>query len=131
MIAFWKTLNFLMAIFFAAGVAIQYGNPISIPGMAIYGAAGLACVLAIRDTNLESLPPMVGSIALAWALTLAPQVLGNVSLREIFTVSSCATVIEDDSFYAGRRMVGLLIVVFWMAGVSAVFWRQERQKSNG
>ena len=99
--------------------------------MAIYGAAGLAWVLVIRDTNLESLPLMIGSIALAWALVLAPQVLGNVSLREIFTVSSCATVIEDGSSYAGRRMVGLLIVVFWMAGVSTVFWRQERQKSTG
>ena len=110
-----------MTIFFAAAVAIEYGNPISIQGMAIYGAAGLVCVLAIRDTNIEVLPPSVGAVALAWALVLASQVIGQVSVREIFVISEY----EGELVRVGRRMVGLSVAVFWMVVVSCILWRQD------
>ncbi|MGH9801094.1 MAG: transmembrane 220 family protein [Blastocatellia bacterium] len=102
-------------------VAVQYGNPISVPGMAIYGAAGVVCVMAIRDTNLKLLPPIVGIIALAWVLTLAHQVIGKVSVRDVFILQE----MEREHVDEARRMTGLLVVMFWMAVVSVVFWRQR------
>ena len=100
--------NFLMTVFFAAGVGAQYGRPL---GMLISGAAGVACILALRNTEIKWLPPVVGLIALTWALTLAPQVIGKVHFNEIFELHE----VEREQIYTGRKMVGLLIVAGWMA----------------
>lgn len=99
-----------MTAFFAAAVGVQYSHAISVPGMLIYGAAGLACVLTIRDTEIKLMPPIVGVIALAWALTLAPQVIGQVHFDEIFRFRE----MEREQVDVARRMVGLLIAAGWM-----------------
>lgn len=108
--ALWNVLNFLMTAFFAAAVGVQYGHPTSVLGMVIYGAAGIACVLTIRNTEIKLLPPVVGVIALAWALTFAPDVVGKVRLDEVFRLSE----MERNGVGAAREIVGLLMVTVWM-----------------
>src|SRR5262245_52953058 len=122
--AIWKTLNLLMAIFFALSVFIDAFPPISAPGMAIYGAAAVVCVFAIRDTNLPVLPMMIGAITLIWMVKLAPHVIGKVRFEELFVLSDR----EGRQVDMARRMLCLSIVVFWMGLASYVFWRQDTAK---
>ncbi|MDQ3996935.1 MAG: hypothetical protein M3303_07940 [Gemmatimonadota bacterium] len=53
----------------------------------------------------------LGAVALAWALTLAPRVVGGVPFREMFGALEMRTVGLEES----REMYGLLIIAAWMA----------------
>ncbi len=117
----WKALNAFMLLLFVISAAVQCDFPIYasvfVPGVTIYGAAGLVCILAIRETNVILLPPIVGVIALVWALMLAPQVIGKASFGDIFILRE----MEREYVGVGRQMTGLWVVAFWMAMVTIVF----------
>jgi len=100
-----------MAALFAFAAAVQYNDPDPLRWMAIYGLAMLACGLALAG-RLSWLPPaLVGLIALVWAGTLAPGVVGRVSVGELFqSYGMLSPAVEE-----GREMGGLLIVAVWMA----------------
>jgi hypothetical protein len=53
---------------------------------------------------------IVGVVALAWAATLAPHVLGSVGLGEMVE----AWEMKDVRVEEGRETYGLLIVAAWM-----------------
>ena len=110
-----------MLLLFVISAAVQCDFPIYasvfVPGVTIYGAAGLICILAIRETNVILLPPIVGVIALVWALMLAPQVIGKASFGDIFILRE----MEREYVGVGRQMTGLWVVAFWMAMVTIVF----------
>lgn len=117
----WKGLNCLMTAAFLFSVAVQYNDPGPVRWMAIYGAAAIVCVLAITGRGRWMLPAAVGLIALIWASTLAPAVIGKVRFGELFE----AFEMKDERVEVAREMGGLLIVAFWMAVASVVFWRQR------
>ena len=99
-----------MAALFAFAAAVQYNDPDPLRWMAIYGLAMLACGLALAG-RLSWLPPaLLGLIALVWAGTLAPGVVGRVSLGELFQSYGMLTPAVE----GGREMGGLLIVAVWM-----------------
>ena len=100
-----------MAALFAFAAAVQYNDPDPLRWMAIYGLAMLACGLALAG-RLSWLPPaLLGLIALIWAGTLAPGVVGRVSVGELFqSYGMLSPAVEE-----GREMGGLLIVAVWMA----------------
>jgi hypothetical protein len=62
-------------------------------------------------------PVVVGIAALAWAATLAPRVVGRVSVGDLFE----SYAIKSEPVEEGREMGGLLIVAVWMA-VLALAW---------
>ena len=117
----WKVLNGLMTAAFLFSVAVQYNDPDPVRWMAIYGAATVVCVLAIMGRGRWMLPAAIGLIALIWALTLAPQVIGKVRFGELFE----AFEMKDERVEVAREMGGLLIVAFWMAVSAIAFWRQH------
>jgi hypothetical protein len=99
-----------MAALFAFAVAVQYNDPDPIRWMAVYGLAMLACVLVLAGRFPRLLPALVGLGALVWAGTLAPGVIGRVSVGELFqSYGMLSTAVEE-----GREMGGLLIVAAWM-----------------
>ncbi len=110
-LAAMKTLNYLMTACFLFSVAVQYNDPDPLLWMVIYGLAAAACVLAILDRGSRVFPAAVGLVALVWALTLVPGVLGRVGFSELFE----AFEMKDARVEVAREMGGLLIVAVWMA----------------
>jgi hypothetical protein len=116
----WITLNCLMAALFVFSVVVQYNDPDPLRWMAVYGAAALACVLAIFGRGYWPLVAALGLVALVWALTLAPAVVGKVRFGELFESFE----MKDERVEVAREMGGLLIVAFWMAVLTVAFWRR-------
>ncbi len=100
----------VMGLLFLLAVAVQYNDPDPLQWMAIYGAAALACLLAVRGRLPRWLPAVVGVIALGWAAALAPRVVGQVAPGDLFREAGMATLAIEEA----REMLGLLIVAGWM-----------------
>jgi hypothetical protein len=106
-----RAANGAMAALFAFAAAVQYNDPDPLRWMALYLAAAAACVLAVLHRLPRWGPAVVGLAALAWAVTLAPHVLGHVGWGEMVQ----AWEMKDVRVEEGREMYGLLIVAAWMA----------------
>jgi hypothetical protein len=72
MVGVVRILTALMALYFLCAVGVQYNDPDPLRWMAIYGAAALACVLALVRRLRRWVPVGVALVAAAWAATLAP-----------------------------------------------------------
>jgi hypothetical protein len=112
----------LMGILFLLAVAAQYNDPDPVQWMAIYGAAALTCLLALRGRLPRWLPVLVGLAALVWAATLAPQVVGRTAPGELFREAGMATLAVEEA----RELLGLLIVAVWMLVLLTATPRQVR-----
>jgi hypothetical protein len=117
-----KPLNYLMTAAFLFSVIVQYNDPDPVRWMLMYGSAGAACVLAIAGRLRWAFPAVVGVVALAWALTLAPSVFGKVAFRELFASFE----MKDERIEVGREFGGLLIVAFWMAALTIHALRKKK-----
>jgi hypothetical protein len=106
-----RVVNAVMAVLFLLGLAVQYNDPDPWRWVAIYGAAAVACVLAIRGTLPRWLPLAVAVVAAAWAGLLAPHVVGRVAPAELFREIGMDSVEIEEA----REMVGLLLIALWMA----------------
>ncbi|MEO6726888.1 MAG: transmembrane 220 family protein [Blastocatellia bacterium] len=120
-----KILNYVMTAAFLFSVAVQYNDPDPLRWMAIYGAAAAACVMAIQRRGEWLLPAAIGAIALVWALSYAPQVIGKVRFGELFE----AFEMKDARVEVAREMGGLLIVTVWMAVLTVVSLRRRAAKN--
>jgi hypothetical protein len=100
-----------MTVLFLVAAALQYNDPDPLRWMAIYGLAALACLLALAGWLPRPAPALIGLVALAWAGTLAPGVMGRVSLGELFE----SYAMKSEPVEEAREMGGLLIVTAWMA----------------
>jgi len=116
-----RVANGLMAILFLFAVAVQYNDPDPLRWMAIYGLSALACVLALAGRLLRPAPILIGVAALAWAATIAPGVVGGVSVGDLFE----SYAMKSEPVEEAREMGGLLIVTVWM-GVLALVGSRSR-----
>jgi Transmembrane family 220, helix len=105
-----------MMVLFLFSVAVQYNDPDPLRWMAIYGAAAVACVSALRNSLHPAVSATIGVVALAWTVTLAPGVWGQVGFSELFQEFEMASPLIEEA----REMGGLLIVAAWMAVLSLV-----------
>jgi hypothetical protein len=119
----WTALNVLLALMFAFSVAVQYNDPDPIRWMAIYGAALVVSVLEIRRRTPRWLPVLVAIVALVWAATIAPRVIGHVRFLDMFASFE----MKNEGIEESREMYGLLIVAAWMA---VVLLLAERRRSG-
>ena len=110
-----RVLTVLMALCFLLAVALQYNDPDPVQWMAIYGAAALACVLALARRLWRWYAVGVAVVAAVWAATLAPAVIGHVAPRDLFGKAGMLTPRVEEA----REMLGLVIVVVWMAVLTA------------
>jgi hypothetical protein len=105
-----------MAALFLFAAAIQYNDPDPLRWMGIYGLAVLACALSLARQLPRLVPVLVGLGAVAWAGTLAPGVIGRVSVGELFQSYGMLS----ETVEVAREMGGLLIVAVWMGLLALV-----------
>jgi hypothetical protein len=111
-----KLLTGTMGILFLFAVAVQYNDPDPLRWMAIYGLAALACGLSLAGRLPRLAPVAIGLAALVWAATLAPGVVGRVSLGDLFESYAMKSAPVEEA----RETGGLLIVAAWMAVLALV-----------
>ena len=105
-----RALTALMGVYFLSAAALQYNDPDPVPWMAVYGAAALACGLALARRLWRWYPVGVAAVAAVWAATLAPDVVGHVAPRDLFGEAGMLTPRVEEA----REMLGLLSIVMWM-----------------
>ena len=110
----WLAADVLFFLMFALSVVVQFNDPDPIRWVAIYGAAALVCLLSLIKRVRKWQPLVVGVIALIWAATIAPRVVGRVDPKSMFS----AWEMKDSGVEESREMYGLLLVAFWMAVVA-------------
>ena len=123
----WKGLNLLMLLMFVFSVVVQYNDPDPWIWMAIYALAALACLqeLLWKDNPLV-VPAAVGAIALVWAISLLPRVLGKVRVSELFAQFEMK---GDLMVEVAREAGGLLIIAVWMQAILIRRLLQQRSAS--
>ena len=110
------TATIVFAVLFLLGAAVQYNDPDPLRWILIYlAAAGTSSLAAFRSVP-RSVPVAVGIVALAWAATLAPEIVGRGDFFAMFRGWEMASVDIEES----REFYGLLIIAFWMAVLTAV-----------
>lgn len=117
-----RGLTAVMGLLFLLAVVAQYNDPDPLRWMAIYGAAALACLLALRRRLPRWLPALVGLAALVWAALLLPAVLGQVAPGDLFRAVGMASLAIEEA----RETIGLLIVAGWMGVLLATTPRRIR-----
>ena len=105
-----RVLHGLLGALFLLGAVVQYNDPDPLRWAAIYLAAAIACLLAVLGRVHWVLPAAIGLVAVAWAVTLAPSVIGAVEPGELVG----AWEMKDARVEIGREMYGLLIIAAWM-----------------
>jgi len=116
----WRLADGLFLLLFAFSVVLQVNDPDPLRWIAIYSAAALACLVSSQLHWF--FPAAVGLVALAWATTLAPAVIGNVPFLSMFEEFEMKNIAIEES----REMYGLLLVAFWMAVLAhRAFWKNR------
>jgi hypothetical protein len=117
----FKILNYFMLVVYLYMVVVQYNDPDTLLWVSIYGIAAIICFLASRDRLHWGISAIMAGVALVWALTLAPDVIGKVSFSELFGNLYMKTLAIEQA----REMGGLLIVAGWMIVLTLSVRRQE------
>ena len=119
-----RWVNWGMVPLFLLAVAVQWNDPDPVRWMAIYGAAfGVALVVALRGRIANTMPILIGLVALLWSLTTltgAPA----AGFRHMFDAWEMRTETVEEA----REATGLLIVAAWMLIVAA---GQRRRSGEG
>ena len=118
----WKVADALFLLMFVFSVVVQVNDPDPLAWMAIYGAAAVACLLSLAGRLPWWFAVVVGLVAIAWAATLAPRVLGNVPFLSMFEEFEMKDVGVEES----REMYGLALIALWMAVLGhRAFWNKR------
>ena len=118
----WKAADALFLLMFVFSVVVQVNDPDPLPWIAIYGAASIACLLSLVGRLPWWFAVITGLMALAWAATIAPRVIGQVPFLDMFAEFEMRDIAVEES----REMYGLLIIGGWMAVVGhRSFWKNR------
>ena len=118
----WKVADVLFLLMFAFSVVVQLNDPDPLPWMLIYGAAALACLLSLLGKLPWQFAVVTGIIALAWAATIAPRVIGEVPFLDMFADFEMKDIGVEES----REMYGLILIGGWMSILGhRTFWRER------
>ena len=106
----WRILDGIMLVLFTFSVIVQFNDPDPFRWAAMYAAAGVACALSLARRLPWWLPVAIAAVALAWAATLAPRVIGEVRFLDMFGAFEMKSVAIEES----REMYGLALIAAWM-----------------
>jgi len=107
----WKVADALFLLLFVFSVIVQVNDPDPLAWIAIYGAAAVACLLSLMGRLPWWFAVATGIVALAWAATIAPRVIGQVPFLDMFAEFEMKDIGVEES----REMYGLLLIGGWMA----------------
>jgi hypothetical protein len=109
----WAAIVF--GLLFLLGAVVQYNDPDPLLWVAIYLAASLASFGRAMGRLPRAVPAVVGLMALGWAATLAPQVLGRGEFTSMFGAWEMA----NTDIEMSREFWGLIMIAAWMAVLMA------------
>jgi hypothetical protein len=107
---------------FIVSVVVQVNDPDPLKWIAIYSAAALACLLSLAGRLPWQLAVLTGLVAVAWAFTIAPRVIGEVPFLDMFGDFEMRDIGVEES----REMYGLLIIAGWMAALGHRAFHKKR-----
>lgn len=100
----WTIANAVMLVAFVFSLIIQFNDPDPYTWALIYGAAALVCAFEVRRLVHPLVATGVSVVAVAWAATLAPRVVGKVRFSAMFAEFEMANIGVEES----REMYGLV-----------------------
>ena len=119
----WTVADILFLLMFTFSVVVQVNDPDPVPWMLMYGAAAVACLLSLTGKLRWQFAVATGIIALAWAASIAPRVIGQVPFMDMFAEFEMKDIGVEES----REMYGLILIGGWMAVIGhRTFWRGKR-----
>jgi hypothetical protein len=120
-------INLAVAVLFFVSAALQLNDPDPVPWVAIWAAAGIACLAGRKIGSAWLLPALVGAVALGWALT-GIGVLSEMAFGDLFRKMKAETPVIEES----REFLGLLIIAGWMTllTVRGLSERSRREASG-
>jgi hypothetical protein len=109
----WRAFDVLMLVLFVMSIIVQYNDPDPLIWMAIYAVAACIAFMSSRGRLPWQLGAIVTLIAVAWAATLAPDVIGKVRFLDMFGAFEMKNIGIEQS----REMYGLLMIAIY-TGIS-------------
>ena len=106
----WRAADGVMLLLFLFAAVLQFNDPDPVRWIAVYMLAAVACLFSLRGRLHWGFPAIVGVVAVIWAATLAPHVVGRVPAGDMFSAWEMKNVDIEES----REMYGLLIIAAWM-----------------
>jgi len=117
----WTVANAIMCLAFLLSVIVQFNDPDPLTWVSIYGAAMLVCGFEVRRRVHPLIPAAIALVALIWAATIAPRVIGQVPFGAMFAEFEMKDVGVEES----REMYGLVLIALWMIAVASAAWRRR------
>ena len=117
----WLFANGLMLVMFVFSAVVQVNDPDPVAWIAIYTAAAMVCALVLAGRQRWWVAAIVGAVALVWAATLSPRVIGIVPFTSMFEKFEMKDIHIEES----REMYGLSIVAAWMLVVALVLRQRQ------
>ena len=102
-----------MLVLFVMSVIVQYNDPDPLLWMAMYALAAAIAFMSMRGRLVWQAGAAVTGIALLWAATLAPEVIGKVRFLDMFGAFEMKNLGVEQS----REMYGLLMIAIY-TGIS-------------
>jgi hypothetical protein len=118
----FRMINLAVAMLFFASAALQLNDPDPARWVAIWAAAGVACLADRRIRPAWLVPAVVGAMALLWALT-GVGVLAEMTFSDLFREMKAQTPVIEES----REFLGLAIIAAWM---TVLTFRGLRDRSH-
>jgi hypothetical protein len=112
-----RGIDALGAAMFAFAAWLQLNDPDPVQWVAIYLAAAGLALAGPRHRRAGAAAALVAAVAVVWALSLAPDVVGRTSWGKMTETWKMQR--EDAPTEEAREMGGLAVVVVWMS-VAAV-----------
>ena len=109
----WRAFDLLMLVLFVMSIIVQYNDPDPLLWMAIYALAAAIAFMSMRSRLVWQAGAAVTGIALLWAATLAPEVIGKVRFLDMFGAFEMKNLGIEQS----REMYGLLMIAIY-TGIS-------------
>ncbi|HEV8599707.1 MAG TPA: transmembrane 220 family protein [Gemmatimonadales bacterium] len=122
----WIIANAVMCLAFLFSTVVQLNDPDPIRWMGVYGAATVVCGLELRRGVRAWIPALLAVLALTWAATIAPRVIGKVGFTEMFAEFEMRNAGVEEA----REMYGLLFVAIWMGVIAAFERRSTRRRAD-
>lgn len=110
----WRLLDAVFALLFVLAVIVNLNDPDPLAWVLIYAAAAWTSFLAVLGRPSRALASAVAAVALLWAATIVPRVVGQVPFGDMFA----AWEMQNAGVEESREMYGLLLISLWMATIA-------------
>lgn len=116
----WRAADAFMLLAFLLSMAVQINDPDPLAWIAIYALAAGSCGLSLLGRGRWHYPAVIAVMAAAWAVRIAPRVVGDVPFADMFGAFEMESVAVEEA----REMYGLLVIAVWMS-VLTLRWRRR------